>query len=132
MDLRLERRAVGVVPRVVGDVAAVDEHRRRVPVVHLARQEVAAFEQQQLLARRGERVRERSSARTRTDDDDVVTLAHDASYRPGLQCMSPPSANTVVAFRYAAPSPARKVTTLPISCGSAMRPSGMALSSVAI
>ena len=46
VHLRLERGAVGVVPRVGRDVAPVDEHRVGVPVRHLARQEVAPFEQQ--------------------------------------------------------------------------------------
>ena len=54
VHLRLERGAVGVVPRVGRDVPAVDEHRVGIPVRHLARQEVAPFEQQDALPRRRE------------------------------------------------------------------------------
>ena len=49
VDLRLERLAVGVVPGVLGDVLAVDEHRLGTPVVHLPGQVVAPLQQQDLL-----------------------------------------------------------------------------------
>ena len=48
----LERLAVGVVPGVLRDVLAVDEHRLGVPVVHLPGQEVAPLEEQDPLAGR--------------------------------------------------------------------------------
>ena len=51
VDLRLERLALLVVPRVRRDVAVVDEHVLREPVLRLARQPVAALEQQDPLAR---------------------------------------------------------------------------------
>ena len=63
VHLRLERLAVGVVPRLFGDVAAVDEDRRRAPVLHLACEEVAALEQQDALAGVGDRVGQRAAAR---------------------------------------------------------------------
>ena len=76
VDLGLERRAVGVVPRIRRDVLAVDEHGLGVPVLRLPREEVAAFEQQDPLPRPGEGVGERPSAGPRPDDDDVVVLGH--------------------------------------------------------
>jgi len=76
VDLGLEGRPVGVVPGVGRDVLAVDEHRARVPVVHLPGQEVAALEEQDLLSRRGEGVRKRAATRARPDDDHVVVVRH--------------------------------------------------------
>ena len=51
VDLRLERLAVLVVPGVRRDVAVVDEDVLREPVLRLARQPVAALEQEDALAR---------------------------------------------------------------------------------
>ena len=79
VDLRLERLAVGVVPGVLGDVLAVDEHRLGVPVVHLPRQVVAPLQQQDLLAGRGEGVGQRAAAGAAADDDDVVVVGHVSS-----------------------------------------------------
>ena len=76
VDLGLERLAVGVVPGVLGDVLAVDEHRLGVPVVHLPGQEVAPLEEQDPLARAGQRVGQRAAAGAAADDDDVVVLGH--------------------------------------------------------
>src|ERR1700751_6167535 len=77
MRLRLkEGLALHVVPAVLRDVAAVDEHFRRRPVRRLPGQPVTAFEQQYALARRGEVARERAAARPGSDHDGVVTFGH--------------------------------------------------------
>jgi hypothetical protein len=62
VDLRLERLAVGVVPRVLRHVAVVDEHLVRAPVRGLAGQPAAALEQQDALAGRGQAADERAAA----------------------------------------------------------------------
>ena len=59
-----------------GDVLAVDEHRLGIPVVHLSGQEVAPFEQQDPLARRGQRVGQGAAPGTGPDDDHVVVVRH--------------------------------------------------------
>jgi hypothetical protein len=79
VHLGLERLAVGVVPGLFADVAAVDEDGRRAPVLHLAREEVAALEHQDALARIGDGVGERAAARAGSDDDDVVVVGHRAA-----------------------------------------------------
>jgi len=76
VDLGLERLTVAVEPGVLGDVPALHEHRLRVPVVHLTREEVAAFEQQYPLARWRQRVSERASASAAADNDHVIVLTH--------------------------------------------------------
>ena len=76
VHLRLERLAVLVVPGVRRHVAVVDEHVVGLPVLRLARQPVAALEQQDALARRGEVADERAAAGAAADDDDVV-VAHE-------------------------------------------------------
>ena len=77
VHLRLEERLVlGAVPVVGRDVAAVHEHVQGGPVLRLAGQPVAAFEQQDALARRGEVAGERAAARPGPDDDDVITFCH--------------------------------------------------------
>ena len=78
VDLRLERRAVGVVPGVGRDVPAVDEHRLGLPVLRLARQEVAPLQQQDPLAGRGKGVGEGAASGPCPDDDDVVVIGHHA------------------------------------------------------
>ena len=72
VDLRLERLAVLVVPGVLGDVAVVDEDVLRQPVLRLARQPVAALEQQDPLARWREVARERPASGPGADDDHVI------------------------------------------------------------
>ena len=81
VHLRLERVAVVVVPGVGRDVAAVDEDVGGRPVLRLARQPVAALEQEDALARRGQAVHERSAARTAADHDDVVVAHRDTPRR---------------------------------------------------
>ena len=72
VHLRLERLARPVVPGVLRDVAVVDEHVRRAPVLRLARQPVAALQQQDALAGGSEAVHERAAAGAAADHDDVV------------------------------------------------------------
>lgn len=74
VDLRLEGLAVGVVPGVFRDVASLGEHRVRAPVLGLAGQEVAPFQQQDALAAGRERVGQRPAARSGADHDHVVVL----------------------------------------------------------
>src|SRR4051794_15874532 len=71
-----EAMAVLVEPLLVGQVAALEEALVRVPVLGLAGQVAAAFQQQDPLAARREAVGERAAAGARADDDDVVVGAH--------------------------------------------------------
>ena len=81
VDLRLERLPVRVVPGVRRDVAVVDEDVLREPVLRLAREPVAALEQQDALARGREVPGERAAAGAGADDDDVVLArAHVSSF----------------------------------------------------
>src|SRR4029453_8414769 len=79
VHLRLERLVLLVVPRVRRDVAVLDEHVPGEPVLNLAREPVAALEQQDALAGRREMPRKRSAAGTGTDDHDVVRVHHMSS-----------------------------------------------------
>ena len=72
VHLRLKRLPALVVPRVRGDVAVLDEHGVRLPVLRLAREPVAALEQQDAQARGRQVADERAAARARADDDHVV------------------------------------------------------------
>jgi len=76
VDLRLERVRVSVVPRLGRDVAAVDEHVLSAPVVRLARQPVAALEQQDALPRWRQTVYQRATAGTAADHDHIVCVGH--------------------------------------------------------
>src|SRR6516164_898016 len=75
MDARVERLAVLVMPGLTRLVAVLGEHGVRTPVFSLARQVIAAFEDQDALARWGEPVGERAAAGAAADDDYVVTLS---------------------------------------------------------
>ncbi len=74
VNLGLEGLPVPVVPRVGRDVPVLDEHVLREPVAGLARQPLAAFEQQHALARRSEMARERAASGAAADDDHVVVV----------------------------------------------------------
>src|SRR5215469_807335 len=74
MDLRLKGLAIGVVPRILRDVAVLDEDRVSVPVLQLARQEVTALEQQDALARLSQRIGKRPTACAAPNDDHVVVV----------------------------------------------------------
>ena len=69
-----ERLAVLVIPGLFGPVLGFDKDRLGIPVVFLARQVAAAFEKQNPFPRRRQMVSQRSSAGSRSDDDDVVTI----------------------------------------------------------
>ena len=81
VDARLERLVLLVVPGLLGHVAVVDEDLFRVPVLGLARQPVASFEDQDPLPGRGEVTRQRAASGSAADDDDVVpaVAGHDPS-----------------------------------------------------
>ena len=72
VHVRLERRAVAVVPGVRGDIAPVHEHVAGLPVLRLAGEPVAALEQQDALARRGEMANQRAATGAAPDHDHVV------------------------------------------------------------
>ena len=76
LRVRLEGGAVLVVPGLARDVAVLQEHLARVPVLGLAGEVAAALEQQDALARRSEPVSERASSRAGADDDHVVVVGH--------------------------------------------------------
>ena len=63
-------------PDSVGHSGQDRIHRFRIPVIGLAGEEIAAFEQQYPLARRRQRVSERASASAAADNDHVIVLAH--------------------------------------------------------
>jgi hypothetical protein len=73
----LERCAVPVVPRVLRDVAVVDEHRLREPVLELSRQPAAALEEQDALARGCEVPRKGAAPGACSDHDHVVPVHGD-------------------------------------------------------
>src|SRR5262249_25941383 len=61
-----------VAPDFLGLIPTVDVDRPRVPVIFLAPDVVAPFQQQDPFARRRERVCEGSATRATADDDDIV------------------------------------------------------------
>src|SRR5262249_43674015 len=83
---RMERLAHPVEPLLARLVAILEEHGARVPVLLLARQEVAALEQQDAQSGGSEAMDERAAARAGADDDDVVVLhgvaCHEARQKP--------------------------------------------------
>ena len=77
VHLRLEEGlALRVIPAILRDVPAVDEHVHGRPVRRLAGQPVAALEQQDPLARRGQVAGQRTTAGPGPDHDDVVMSVH--------------------------------------------------------
>ena len=70
----MERLAVAVVPGLRRLVPVRAEHRFAAPILRLARQEVAAFEDQDALAGRGQAIGERAAAGAAADDDDIVLV----------------------------------------------------------
>ena len=74
VHLGLERVVVPVVPGLGGQVLAPNEDRAGVPVVALAREVPAAFEEQHPLAGGSQAVRDGSAAGSAADDDDVVVV----------------------------------------------------------
>ena len=80
----LEGFAALVVPGLVRVVAAVELDRAHVPVLLLARQVLAALEQEDALPRRRQPVCERASTRAAADHDHVP-VTHHASDPPGAK-----------------------------------------------
>jgi hypothetical protein len=77
VGVRNKGLAAAVVPFLLGAVLLVEEDRFRVPVLGLARDVLAAFEDEDLLAGRREPLRQRAAAGARSDDDDVeMRVAH--------------------------------------------------------
>src|SRR4029077_15975938 len=76
VHLWLKWPAVTVMPGIGGYVPVLLEYRRRIPVLHLALEPVAALEDQDALSRRRELPGESATARAAADDDDVVSLDH--------------------------------------------------------
>ena len=95
MHLRLERFSVRQIPGLRRDIAVDSEDVRDAPVARLPRQPVAALQDQHLLARWRQPVRQCAAPCPAADDDDVVLHR----YSPTLPCMIPPSAKIVVAVR---------------------------------
>src|SRR5262249_21390980 len=75
VNFRLEGLAARVIPSIRRDVAVIHEHLGRVPVLWLAREPVAALEQEDALARGCEVAREGAPACPRPDDDHIE-VAH--------------------------------------------------------
>ena len=71
VGVRAERLAGLVVPLFLGPIAVLDEHRLGAPVLRLARQLFATFQDQDRLARRGQSLRQRPAPRARPDDHHV-------------------------------------------------------------
>jgi hypothetical protein len=82
VGVRMELASVAVAPRFLRVVLAVHVDGARGPVVPLARHVAAALQEQDPLARRGQRVEEGAAAGARPDDDHVVPVGHGALPSP--------------------------------------------------
>src|SRR5581483_252421 len=74
--------AVLVVPNFFRLVFAFEVYGARAPVVLLARDVIAAFEQQNFFPARRQLVRQRSAARAASDNDNVVVIIHSHDRTP--------------------------------------------------
>jgi hypothetical protein len=94
VNLGLECLSLGVVPGVVRDVTVLDENVLGEPVRQLPRQPVAPLEEEDLLARRRQVMRERPAACTRADDDHVIRIHANSSHwwATPLRISTPPAA----------------------------------------
>src|SRR3954462_9574722 len=81
----MKRLSILVAPRLLGVVSPLDVDRAGAPVVLLAAHVVAALDQQNPLARRGEMIDERAAACARPDDDHVVVRHAGVSMNPQLK-----------------------------------------------
>src|ERR1035438_10353391 len=72
LNPRVEHFPVFVIPGLFGPVPRLDKNGAGIPVGLLAGQVLTPFEEQDSFARRGQMVSQRSSTRSRPDDDDVV------------------------------------------------------------
>src|SRR6185437_14481160 len=80
MQAGMEALPVATVPGFLGLIFGVDEHLLGAPVIVFALEVVAAFEEQDPLARRSEPQRQGPAACARADDDHVVAaVAHRSS-----------------------------------------------------
>ena len=75
VQARMERLALGAVPGLGGLVLAIDEHRLAAPVLLLARQIVAALDQQDAPAGGRQAMGERCAAGAGADDNKVIVIA---------------------------------------------------------
>src|ERR1700761_225964 len=76
VDLWLKSFAGLVIPRILRDIAVLDEDCCRIPVLCFARQPVTALKDQDALARRGKVTRQRAPACTAADNDQVIVGIH--------------------------------------------------------
>ena len=76
MELRREILALGVRPCFVCLVATIDEHRFRVPIGFLARQIIAALEDQNALAGGRDALGERCASGAAADHDQIIMVSH--------------------------------------------------------
>src|SRR6516225_2936845 len=90
VHLWLEGLAARVIPGVRRYVAVLDENVRRVPILRLAREPIAALEQEDALARGSQVAREGAAARAGADDDDVE-VAHEISATRSVRIMRAPA-----------------------------------------
>src|SRR3989454_7254737 len=74
--VRVELPTVPVAPYFLGGVLALEVHGPRIPVVLLAGHVITALEDEDLLARRREGIRERAASGAGADDRDVVAGRH--------------------------------------------------------
>src|SRR5215467_6259217 len=77
--MRMEVLAVLIEPRLLGVVVTLHVDQLRVPVGFLARHVIAALKDKKSLARRCEMICQRAPAGSRTDNNYVITLAHDSN-----------------------------------------------------
>ena len=96
VDAGRETLAVLVVPGVLRDVAVLDEDLVGVPVLDLAREPVAAFEDEDPLAGRCQVSGEGPATGATADDDDVEVLAARHRAAPPVTAVAPTSSSSQV------------------------------------
>src|SRR5260370_3806171 len=88
MHPRLERRAVLVIPGILRHIAVLYKYLLRIPVLFLARQIIAAFQDENAFAGRCELQRQRAAARAAADDDNVIMIrAHECLVAASADCL---------------------------------------------
>src|SRR5258708_10509689 len=87
MHPRLEWGAVLVIPGVLRHIAVLNKYLRRIPVLFLARQIIAAFQDENAFAGGCELQRQRAAARAAPDDDDVIVIAHECLVAASADCL---------------------------------------------
>ena len=76
VHLRLERFSVAVIPGFLRNIAVLHKHRCSIPILGLAFEPVAAFQNEDILPGRCQLPGQRAATRSAADDDDVVILCH--------------------------------------------------------